>query len=138
MVPNYLIASLSTAADTAIKNALMAGALMQRKPSNEVGFVAAVVRRGVSDIARAWSPLLLPHGLSVGVHGVFCHKSPEATFTDINGKTVKCELADLLVVVEDYLGGRPGRRWAALIQAKMAALGGGKTLTNSGTCANSI
>ena len=129
MVPHHLVASLATTADTAIDNVLRVGAPGQSKPTGEVGFVAAVVIGGVHDIANAWSPLLHPHGLSVKMGGVFCHQTPRATFANNSGKIVSCELADLLVVVEDNTGGRPGRRWAALIQAKMAAPGGGQTLT---------
>jgi hypothetical protein len=132
MVPSHLISSLATAADAAINNALLVGAPGQSKPTGEVGFVAAVVIRGVSDIANAWAPLLRPHGLSVKMSGVFCHQTPRATFTDNHGKIVSCELADLLVVVEDNTGGRLGRRWASLIQAKMAAPGGGQTLVQPG------
>ncbi|MGP9806266.1 hypothetical protein [Paracoccus sp. NSM] len=132
MVPNHLIASLAAAADTAISNVLMAGAHGQSKPTGEVGFVAAVVLGGVHDIANAWSPLLRPHGLSVKMSGVLCHQTPRVAFTDIHGNKVSCELADLLVIVEDNTGGRLGRRWAALIQAKMAAPGGGQTLTQPG------
>ncbi|MEX0319915.1 MAG: hypothetical protein AB3N21_18310 [Ruegeria sp.] len=132
MVPHHLVASLATAADTAINNVLQVGASGQSKPTGEVGFVAAVVIGGVHDIANAWSPLLHPHGLSVKMSGVFCHQTPRATFTDNHGTIVSCELADLLVVVEDNTGGRPGRRWAVLIQAKMAAPGGGQTLTQPG------
>jgi hypothetical protein len=132
MVPNHLIASLATAADTAINNVLLEGAPGQSIPTGEVGFVAAVVIGGVYKIANAWSPLLRPHGLSIKMSGVFCHQTPRATFTDNHGNNVSCELADLLVVVEDSTGGRPGRRWAALIQAKMAAPGGGQTLTRLG------
>ena len=132
MIPNHLIASLATAADTAICNVLRVGAPGQNSPTGEVGFVAAVVLGGVCDIANAWRPLLSPHGLSLKMSGVFCHQTPKATFTDNQGIVVSCELADLLVVVEEYRGGRLGRRWAALVQAKMAAPGGGQTLTQPG------
>lgn len=112
------------------------GAPGQSKPTGEIGFVAAVVIGGVHDIANAWAPLLRPHRLSVSqsvkMSGVFCHQTPRATFTDKSGKSVSCELADLLVVVEDNTSGRFDQRWAALIQAKMAAPGGGQTLTQPG------
>jgi hypothetical protein len=55
-----------------------------------------------------------------------------ATFTDNLGVVGSCELADLLVVVDDYRGGQSGRRWAALIQAKMNGTGGGKALSLAG------
>ncbi len=132
MVPSHLIPSLSAAADKAINNVLLVGAPGQSTPKTEVDFVAAVVIGGVPDIAAAWRPVLHPHGYSVRMSGVFCHQSPKATFSDIHGTSVSCELADLLVVVEDNTGGKVGRRWAALVQAKIASSGGGKTLSSSG------
>lgn len=132
MVPNQLISSLATAADTAIDHVLNVGAPNQQIPKGEVGFVAAVVLGGTYDIAKAWKPLLNTYGLSVNMSGVFCHQTPKATFKDNKGMVVSCELADLLVVVEDYTSGRLSRRWAVLIQAKMAATGGGQTLTQIG------
>ena len=132
MVPSTLVTSLAQAADTAIDHVLRTGAPGQNTPTGEVGFVAAVVLGGVHDIASAWQPLLQPHGLSVKMSGVFCHQTPKATFTDNHGSVVSCELADLLVVVDDNTSGTAGRRWAVLIHAKMAAAGGGHTLTQPG------
>lgn len=132
MIPSSLIPSLASAANTAIDSVLRVGAPGQATPTGEVGFVAAVTLGGVYGIAAAWQPILHPHGYSVKISGVFCHQSPKATFTDNHGNVVSCELADLLVVVEDYTGGSLGRRWAALVQAKMAAPGGGQNLTQPG------
>ncbi|MBZ9740684.1 hypothetical protein [Mesorhizobium sp. CO1-1-4] len=132
MIPSRLIKSLATSANTAIDMVLRNGAPGQTTPTGEVGFVAAVTLGGVYDIAAAWTPILNPHGYSVKISGVFCHQSPKATFTDIHSNVVSCELADLLVVVEDHTGGSLGRRWAALVQAKMAAIGGGQKLTQPG------
>lgn len=131
MIPSSLIPALSVAADTAINNVLRNGAPGQKQPKGEVGFVAAVVLGGVHGIASAWQPILHPHGYSVRISGVFCHQSPMVTFTDRSGNQATCELADLLVVVDD-ISGHNHRRWAALIQAKMAAAKGGKKITGSG------
>ena len=98
-------------------------------PTGEVGFVAAVVLGGVPAIAAAWAPILKPAGYSVEMTGVFCHKTPEASFTDSSGISRNCELADLLIVVDDVTSGAPTGRWAVLIQAKTAAPGGGQTIT---------
>ncbi|WP_156330434.1 hypothetical protein [Bosea vaviloviae] len=133
MIPNRLIANLANAADAALSPILQTGASShgQAPPTGEVGFVAAAVLGGVPAIASAWNPILGPAGYHVRMSGVFCHKAPQATFTDSAGNSVSCELADLLVVVDDLTSGGSGQRWAALIQAKMAAAGGGKTLTGT-------
>lgn len=130
MIPSHLISSLATAADAAISPVLRSGAPGQKIPRGEVGFVAAVVLGAVPDIARAWKPILNPH-YSIRLTGVFCHKTPMASFTDSAGSPQTCELADLMVVVDD-LTGATARRWAVLIQAKMANVGGGKSLSKSG------
>lgn len=133
MVPAQYTASLSSAADAAISSVLSHGVPGQiSPPSSEVGFVAAVVLGGVWELAQAWKPLLAPLNLSVNISGVFCHQSPKATFLDAQGMSASCELADLLVVVEDYTGVSPYRRWATLIQAKMANAAGGQSLSKSG------
>ena len=51
-------------------------------------------------------------------------------FTTSSGGNGVCELADLLVVVDDLTSGVPTTRRAVLVQAKMAAAGGGKTLSS--------
>jgi hypothetical protein len=83
----------------------------------------------VPAIASAWKPLLKPHGVSVKMSGVFCHQTPMASFIDSAGVPRTCELADLLVVVDDLTSGTATTRRAVLIQAKMAAAAGGQTLT---------
>ncbi len=131
MIPSHLINSLATAANTAIDNVLRTGAPGQTIPTGEMGFVAAVTVGGVYDIATAWNAILQPHNLTVKMNGVFCHQSPKVTFTDSQGHLVSCELADLLVVVEDYTA-TALRRWASLAQAKMASSRGGQTLSQPG------
>lgn len=54
-----------------------------------------------------------------------------ATYQDSNCNERRCELADLLVVVDDTTGGALVRRRAVLIQAKMSKSQGGKTLSGS-------
>ena len=92
-------------------------------------------RRGArrrSAVAAAWRPILRPQGYGVSLTGVFCHQTPRASFVDSAGVPRQCELADLLVVVDDFTSGEAGRRWAVLIQAKMALPGGGQSLTSRG------
>lgn len=129
MIPPQLTSQLALAADSALLPILQQGAPFQNKPRHEVGFVAAAVLGGVPAIANAWRPILQPVGYQLKISGVFCHQAPEATFTDLNGVTRSCELADLLLVVEDLTSATQNRRWATLIQAKMAAAKGGKTIT---------
>lgn len=133
MVPSNLILSLATAANAAINGVLRTGATSagQSPPTGEVGFVAAVVIGGVPALANAWTSILNPAGYSVQITGVFCHQSPMVDFTDAAGTPQRCELADLLVVVDDQTGATPGSRWAVLVQAKMAAAGGGQTLSRT-------
>lgn len=125
---------LAIAADRALQPVLQHGARAfgQAKPNEEVGFVAAAVLGGVPRIARAWRPILRKESLKLTMHGVFCHQSPKATFNTPAGAPQTCELADLLIVVEDLTKAGPVRRWAVLIQAKMAGPGGGKTLSDDG------
>lgn len=134
MIPPYLIPKLGAAADTAVNGSLRMGArhVGQTQPTGEVGFVAAVVLGAVPAIAAAWRPILRPAGYSVSLTGVFCHQTPRVSFRDAVGTLRHCELADLLVVVDDLSSGTPGRRWAALIQAKMARKGGGQSLASQG------
>jgi hypothetical protein len=134
MLPSSLIPSLESAADAAINGVLRTGAVAakQKVPTGEVGFVAAFVLGAVPDIARAWRPIIKPHGYSIQMTGVFCHQTPMASFTDTSGVARTCELADLLVVVDDMTSGAATIRWAVLVQAKMAKKRGGQTLTQQG------
>jgi hypothetical protein len=134
MIPSTLTPSLEKAANAEINKILRTGAtsVRQKKPTGEVGFVAAFVLGAVPGIASAWRPLLKPHGLSLKMSGVFCHQTPRASFTDSSGAARTCELADLLLVVDDLTTGTTTTRWAVLIQAKMAAASGGCSLTTGG------
>lgn len=130
MIPASLTQSLAYWANIAIVDSLTNGAFGQNKPTGEVGFVAAIVLGAVSSISTTWRRVLQPHGFSIRLTGVFCHQTPRASFTDSTGNMVACELADLLVVVDDLTSGHLSTRRAVLIQAKMAQRGGGKTLAS--------
>jgi hypothetical protein len=106
---------MSSKADRALAEALLRGAtIMKHPPRTEVGFVAAVTLDGIKAIAGAWEPALAPLGLSINIQGVFCHGRPQ-----VITKKFRCELADLLIVVDRRDSGHLVRR-ATLIQAKMA------------------
>lgn len=130
MIPCTLISALEAAADEALVPILQNGATCfgQTPPSGEVGFVAAVVLGGVPAIADAWRPILAEAGFRLAMHGVFCHQVPKVSFMNAAGETKSCELADLLIVIDDLTLGRPNKRWASLIQAKMAQSSGGTTI----------
>lgn len=72
-----------------------------------------------------WQPIFARRNMQMRMTGVFCHKTPLATF-ESSGKDVTCELGDLLVV-HDELGHRPRRR-AAILQAKRIKGGEAKSL----------
>ena len=134
MIPSQHIPILASCADVAIDQALRNGAtyLGQKVPTGEVGFVAAVVLGAVPSIGQLWKAVLKPAGYSVSVSGIFCHQSPKVRFDYSGGGRPRCELADLLVAVEDYTSGRRGDRIACLVQAKMVSALGGKTLSDPG------
>ena len=134
MIPTSLIPTLETVANDEINSVLRTGAIsvQQSVPTGEAGFVAAFVLGAVPAIAAVWKPLLKPHGLSVRMSGVFCHQTPIVSFTDRANVPRRCELADLLVVVDDLTSGTATTRRAVLIQAKMAQASGGQRLTTQG------
>jgi hypothetical protein len=114
-LPKKALRTMSSRADDAIANVLSFGSIKKRTPPRtEVGLVAAVTLNGIGAIARAWKPALSKMGRSVNIHGVFCHGKPEVDF-----KRTRCELADILIVIDRKDSGQLVRR-ATLIQAKMA------------------
>ena len=134
MITPNLTPRLERIANRAILRAMSRGVptLGLAAPTNEPEFVAAVLFGAVPNIARSWRPLLIQAGLEATYSGVFCHQSPMATFKDLSGTRRQCELADLLLVFEETTLGVAGRRWAVLIQSKMAARQGAKKLTSPG------
>jgi hypothetical protein len=125
--PKFPVVQMASTADYAISDALLdLSGRMTAKPRTEVGMVAAVILRGLPDVAAAWESLLRPFSCSLNLAGVFCHGSPQVQF-NAGGKT-RCELADLLVVV-DRKSRTSITRKAALVQAKMAARAGWILLT---------
>lgn len=138
MLPTSLLPSLQAAADAAIVQILAHGGARTRKPSGEVSAVRTMTLDGFDEIAAGWSPILRSHGFRIDLHATFCHSRPHVTFPQVPHPnyarppaTRRCELADLLVVI-DHLD--PARsiddRRAVLIQAKMLKKG---SLAPSGT-----
>lgn len=124
MLPRLVVGAMASAANNAIDNALLLGShAMLSPPRTEVGFVAAVTLGAIRDIAAAWTPLCAGSGFLLKLTGVFFHAAPMVTFTDANGRSRRCELTDLLIVVDITIAGSLVRR-AALIQAKMASAAG--------------
>ena len=128
MIAPQFMPWLERAADCAVMRALRFGV---PTGASEPQFVAAVVLNAIPEIAMIWEPILNHAGLSATFSSVFCHQSPIATYQDSACKKHSCELADLLVVVDDRTNGTQVRRRAVLVQAKMAAPQGGKRLSSS-------
>lgn len=87
-------------------------------PRTEPGLVAAVTTFAIPRIARDWRQILRPLRTRIEISAVFTHQAPKVRFASARKSKATCELADLLIVVDNL---RTGRRQAALIQAKMAA-----------------
>lgn len=110
---------LAASADAAIGLSLSKGAAGGVKaPRTEPGLVAAVVIDAIPAMAHAWRSHLQPLGLNIEISAVFTHQSPMVRFTSPANAAGRCELADMLVVIDDL---RTKSRTAALVQAKMAA-----------------
>lgn len=128
-MPTSLFSQLAPIADTHVENTLnYRGPSMVRAPRTEVGFVAAIVHNAVLPLVKAWQPHLKAAGLRLSVTAVFCHGAPVVEFRNPATGRTRCELADLLLVVDDHGGSRIRRR-ASLIQAKMANMAGHVQLT---------
>lgn len=88
---------------------------------DEVNQTYHLMRWSTRYLAELWRPIFARRKVAMRISGVFCHKTPLATFEDMNARKRTCELGDLLVV-HDRLGHRPQRR-AALMQAKRTRKG---------------
>lgn len=120
-VPPGTLSAMIKSAQDEITQALAFGSPgMIAIPRTEPGLVAAVHLGAVPRIASAWKAELAPLGATIKLSGVFCHQSPMVTYIDSKGSVRRCELADLLVVVDSQMPWFMGRT-AVLIQAKMAA-----------------
>jgi hypothetical protein len=111
--------NLISAAGTSVAAALQNGnPPTVAAPSNEPTAVAAITWVAMPDVVARWRPVLRPLRFQIALHSVFCHQSPQVNFVDQSGKTQQCELADLLVVVDETASGAIRDRRAVFVQAK--------------------
>jgi hypothetical protein len=115
--------ALARAADQAVSDALDGSVTgwKTKAPGSEPDAVAAVVSAGMPLAAIGWSPTLLKHHYHVQIIGIFCHGTPYVKFDDAHGAPQpSCELADLLIVMDEGLAKPALDRRALLVQAKIA------------------
>lgn len=84
----------------------------------EPDFVAGLVLESTPLIHDTLKAILAPHGIAVSMASVFCHQTPQVTYSLA---TKSCELGDLLFIhIHTELGGNV-RRNALLYQAKKSS-----------------
>ena len=106
--------TLANLASDALTDVLANGGAGSARPWDEVSAVKAVTLDGFDQVADAWSPVLARIGYQMTLSSVFTHSRPWVV-----SSAGRCELADLLVVIDDQGGlGAPADRRAVLIQAK--------------------
>jgi hypothetical protein len=141
MIPAGLKSPLTIAANSVIRNCLRRGAATANgtrltKPADEVAALKIFLLGAMPSIAYQWGQILRPW-YRLAVTTVFTHKTPMATYTRsglsyghaLPPPTVgkgwtgwRCELADLLVVVDfPVRGGNWTMRQAGLVQGKLSA-----------------
>lgn len=91
---------------------------------DEVDQTFRLMHRSTRYLAELWKPVFHHRRVPLRMSGVFCHKTPLATFDDRDGAKATCELGDLLIVHDRF--GRDPRRRAALLQAKRTLRGTAK------------
>jgi hypothetical protein len=117
---NADLRAMAEMADGAIASCLIHAA-NSRSKLGEVAAVEAVVTQGMRDVAQCWRGFGSLPLRNLCLQTVFCHSAPKVTFTRPgSGGSGCCELADLLLVVDDLSAPSPvERRRAVLIQAKL-------------------
>jgi hypothetical protein len=85
----------------------------------EPDFVAGLVVESTPLIYSALESILASHKISVSVSAIFCHKSPQVTFS--SNPTESCELGDILFAYAHTPRIGPPRRNAILFQAKASS-----------------
>lgn len=102
-------------------HALASGGALRRPPKSEDEAVLAVFS-ALAVRKRRWNRILARHGVKVALQGAFVHGTPHVKFMTAAGAPARCELGDLLLVVDDE---RPGHRsrQARITQAKLATRG---------------
>lgn len=121
-----LIRRLADAAELAVNQTLEQDGPRSPRPTGEVSAVRKLVLDGFDAIAHSWEPLLRRLSLRIELSATFTHSRPHVTFTPVRytSGTGRCELADLLIVIDhqDHSGVIQDRR-AALVQAKRVKKG---------------
>ncbi len=111
--------TLATLADLVVEKALAYGGLQTRRPTGEVSAVETLTRDGFSEIAKVWDPIVSMLHYHIDLHAVFVHSRPQVSWTRSDGTNGRCELADLLVVVDHNGPGCQQERRAVLVQSKL-------------------
>lgn len=111
--------TLATLADLIAQKVLAFGGSQTPKPFDEPSAVETLTRDGFSEIAQAWDPFFTNLGYRVDLHAVFVHSRPQVRWTRRDGSTGRCELADLLIVVDHKGAGHDRDRRAVLVQSKL-------------------
>ncbi len=110
---------LEQLADREIRKVLTQGGVLTSVPTGEVSAVETMTLDGFAEIARAWEPFFSGAGYTIDLRAVFVHSRPWVSWKRADKSQGRCELADLLVVV-DHLGATGAlQRQAVLIQAKL-------------------
>jgi hypothetical protein len=133
MLPTVIASQLGTAAQAEVESVLVNGGPRTSKPTGEVSAVRTMTLDGFDAIVNVWTPILRSHRYRIGLEAVFCHSRPQVSFKRIPsphapppsaGGRGRCELADLLVVIDHTdPSTRAKDRRAVLIQAKMLHAG---------------
>jgi hypothetical protein len=119
-----LISAAGSSVVDALRNGDPNGNPRVAAPSNEPTAVGAVTWVAMPNVIAQWRPVSRRLGFQISLHSVFCHQSPQVTFTDRNGQRQQCELADLLIVVDQTASGAIRDRRAIFVQAKKFSASG--------------
>jgi hypothetical protein len=118
-LPDRHAQTLATLADLVVEKVLAYGGAQTPRPTGEVSAVETLTRDGFTEIAKVWDPVISALNYRLDLHAVFVHSRPQVRWTRSNGTAGRCELADLLVVVDHKGQGYQKDRRAVLIQSKL-------------------
>jgi hypothetical protein len=123
-VPDTISAqTLAILADLVVEKVLAYGGMQTPRPTGEVSAVETLTRDGFAAIAKAWGPVVSTLSYRLDLHAVFVHSRPQVRWTRSDGTAGRCELADLLVIVDHKGQGYQEARRAVLIQSKLLKRG---------------
>lgn len=112
-LPLSTLRELSQRADRVVGEVLANGGARSKPPKGEVSAVASMVLDGFEGVADAWNDQLGQSGYKIDLTAVFTHCRPW-----VASSVGRCELADLLIVIDDRRSGTIDDRRAVLVQAK--------------------